>query len=138
MVSIRNFYYIISELFSDNPTLGHHGIKHIMIVSNFPCSIRSFHLCSMHMQVSREHPEYYPLFKLREFQKSMELCFNHLFATVNLLIPEKSLVHIFGWMKVKVIIITKSVHYGIKNYIWTGEENTYVLKCIFYTGEAKF
>ena len=45
------------------------------------------------------------------------------------------LVRVSGLMKLNVIIITKLAQYGIKNYVVTDVEASWVLKYIVYTGK---
>ena len=94
-----------SQWFSDDPIIGHDVIKCIINGRNFLWIMRYFHVCDMKNQVSREHQEYYPMFKARQFQKNPENHFNCFFLPGRCLILDKSLIHTFGRMEFKVRII---------------------------------
>ena len=55
--------------FSDDATIGHDRIKHIMSGRKFLHIIRYLHTCDTNKEVSREHLKYDPLFKVRDFRK---------------------------------------------------------------------
>ena len=69
-----------SQWLSEDPILGHDVIKHIMSERKFLQIMRHLQVCDMNKQVSREHLEYDPLFKVREFQENLKHHFNHLFV----------------------------------------------------------
>ena len=140
--------YISSVLFSYSPSSNviidpHNGLVRIqlfyMMVSNASLvEVISYGSWGTYMYVtwiisyqgSREYPGYAPLLKLRGFHKNMQKRCNYLFVTGRFLILDESLVRAFVRMKFKVIIITKSTHYGTKIYVLNEAENYYVLTYI--------
>ena len=108
----------------------HNGLVRIqllaMMSSNILMSGRKFlrimrdlHLCGMNKQVSGYHPEYDPLFKIRDFRQDLDHRFNPLFVPGRLLRPNESLVCVFGRMEFKVRITKKAARSVIKTYVVT-------------------
>ena len=86
------------------------------------------HVCDIKNQISREHPRYDPMFKVRDFSKNLEYHFNHLFVPENFLSLDESLVRAFVWTEFNVRIIKKSERYGIKIYVAVDAYTDYVIK----------
>ena len=105
--STIKYNYWPSQWFSKDPILGHDRIKCIMWESKFLRIISYLHICDTNNQLSREHTEYYPSFKVREFHQNMENHFLICFVPGIFLSLDEYLVHAFIKMKVKFIIITK-------------------------------
>ena len=79
-------------------------------------------------------PWIWSIFRGKWASKNLEYHFNHLFMHGSFLSLDEYLVCEFGQMKFKVRIRTKLAHYGIKIYVVTYAETTYVLKSIVYIG----
>ena len=66
----------------------------------------------------------------------MENHLNDLFVSGCWLSLDESIFRTFVWMKFKFGIIKKNSSYGIKTYFVMDADTTYVIKSVFYTGQA--
>ena len=76
-----------------------------MIGRNFLWIVIYFHGCDMYKKVSKENPEYDPLFKEKDFLENLEHSINNMFVSGCCLGVYESIAHVFGLMKFKVRII---------------------------------
>ena len=88
-----------------------------MIWRKFLWIIRNWYVCYIYNNLSKEHPNYYPFLKVKEFQKNLDHHFNSLFVPGNCLRPGESLFCAFGWVKFNPTIIKQ----------WHGMVSTFML-----------
>ena len=92
----------------------------------------------MHKQPDPRSPDYNPIYKVDELQKTLETRYNNAFVPYYALSLDETLIRSFDGIKFKVRIITKSGRYGIKVYVLTDARTSYVLKVLFYTGKFTY
>ena len=124
-----------SNWFSENVMLQCAPAKKVMTGYKFHTLLRYLHCCPLQQPAGEE---YDPAFKINGFSIYLQDQFAKLYDPGQALSLDESLIRAFGRIKFKVRIITKSARYGIKVYVITDAETSYVLNLKFYTGRAMY
>ncbi len=127
----------ISNWWSDNPLLENPIVKRIMTGREFHTMLRYLHCCPLE-NPDIDSPNYNPAYKMQEVMDILQTNYDRLFVPGQTLSLDESLIRAFGRIKFKVRIITKAARYGIKLYVLTDAETSFVLRIIIYTGKSTY
>ncbi len=127
-----------SNWFSDDPLLECICMKRIMNGKEFQNILRFLHCCPLTAGVEPQSQEYDPAYKIQEIKDILEKHFDRSYTPGAALSLDETLIRAFGRIKFKVRIISKSARYGIKLYVLTDAETSFVLKVIIYTGKSTY
>eukprot|EP01006_Ploeotia_vitrea_P057568 TRINITY_DN68190_c3_g3_i2.p1 TRINITY_DN68190_c3_g3~~TRINITY_DN68190_c3_g3_i2.p1 ORF type:complete len:622 (-),score=233.75 TRINITY_DN68190_c3_g3_i2:462-2219(-) len=121
--------------FSNNPLYALPVAKRAMSGRRFLQILRALHVCDLERQPQRGTPEYTPEYKIAEFFETLLARSRELFEPGRHLSLDESLVRAFGRISFKVRVVTKSARYGIKLYVLTDAETSYVADVQMYAGK---